>query len=306
MAMKTRGRQRRRKAPPFWATVTTVCLLLAAYWLGLLDPVFDYLESNSWNVGPSYNHVQGEGLYVHFLSVGKADSILVICDGETMLVDAGEAETVDYVVSYAKKQGIARLDYIVATHPHMDHIGGMPEVIKRFTPGMCYISPRTHTTNAFMLLINNLEAYGVETVMPKVGQKAAIGAATITFYAPNRDDYKEMNDSSLVFMLEYQGVRILFAADAESESESDMLDGELSLRADVLKVAHHGSNSSSKKAFIEAVNPDYAVITQADIADSSDKVLERLRNVGAEIFSTDNGEVLLSVEGGVLRIDYAK
>lgn len=280
-------------------SLAIIVLMIAAYRLGLADTLLDSLEN--W-AGPSYTHMPGEGLYIHFLSVGKADSILVIADGEAMLVDAGEADTVDYVISYLKSAGVYELDAIIATHPHLDHIGGMSYVIEEFSPELCYISSKTHTTATYERLMRALGTKGVETLVPQPGDSYSLGGAVMEFVGP-MDEYENINDCSLVFALEYQGIRVLFTGDAESESESDMISSGRDLSADVLKVAHHGSNSSSKNAFLRQVMPDYAIITQKDISDSSDKVIERLEDVGARIYSTDSGEVVLSVEGGVLKIE---
>ncbi len=291
-----------KRRPPLWASLTIIVLMIAAYQLGLADTLLESLEK--W-AGPSYTHLPGEGLYVHFLSVGKADSILVIADGQTMLVDAGEAETAQYVMDYIKSAGVKELDAIVATHPHLDHIGAMSYVIEEFSPRLCYISSRTHTTATYERLVRALGTHRVETIIPEPGDIYSLGSAEIEFVGPVKE-YENINDCSLVFILEYQGVRVLFAGDAESESENEMVQSGQNLGADVLKVAHHGSNSSSKRAFLLEVMPDYAIITQKDIADSSDRVIERLEEVGAKIYSTDGGEVILSVEGGVLKIEQSK
>ena len=292
------SREHAHRRPPFFATVTIILVLIVLYATGLDGQLMDIIDG----IGqPSYSHVPGEGLYVRFLDVGKADSMLIVCDGETMLVDAGELETAGYVVDYLKRAGVRTLDAIVATHPHSDHIGGMASAIEEFNPIISYISPKTHNTNTYLRMMAALDINGGEVIVPKPGERYQLGGADIEFVAPHMD-YDEINDCSLVFVLEYQGIRIMFTGDAQSDSEKDMRESGLRLDADVLKVGHHGSNTSSKKAFLQEVSPRYAIITQADIADSSDKVLDRLADINAQVYSTDNGVIILSVEGGVIKI----
>lgn len=249
----------------------------------------------------------GEGaLEVAVLSVGQADAILITVDGKSMLLDAGESDTSGDVCDYIESRGILKLDYIVCTHPHTDHIGGMPAVIARFEPEVCYVSPREHTTATYEKLMDALEEYGVETVIPKPGDTLSLGSAQIEFLAPIGADYEEINDFSLVFMLTCQGQKLLFTGDAESVSEADMLDKGYELEADFLKVGHHGSKTSSSAAFIEAVSPKYAVITRDNADEVSDKVTARLKDAGAQIFYTFEGDVLVRVQDGVLTCQYAK
>lgn len=255
---------------------------------------------------PDSSPLSEDALDVSILQVGQADAILIQCGGQSLLLDAGESQTSDYVCDYIEDQGITKLDCVICTHPHTDHIGAMADVIEMFEPETCYVSPREHTTLTYEKLLDALEEYEVETIIPDPGDAFTLGGAQIEFLAPLETDYEEINDCSLVCMITYQDRRLLFTGDAQSDSESDMLDQWTNLNADFLKVGHHGSATSSSAAFIEAVSPAYACITRDQLDEISPVVIERLEAVGAKIFYTYYADVLVRVENGVLSCQYAQ
>lgn len=240
-----------------------------------------------------------DALVVQFLKVGKADSILITLGEESLLLDAGEKDTSDYVSEYIRSQGIDRLDAVIATHPHSDHIGAMADVIDEFRPETCYISPKEHNTSVYERLLDSLEENDVDTIIPKLYKDYSFGEAEITFIAP-MEEYDEMNDMSLVFVLKYDGKRLLFMGDAETPSEGDMLRSGYELSCDLIKIGHHGSKTSSGEKFIKAVDADFAVITCEDIkevpADTKNKLSE------TEIFDTSKGEIIAVIQNGSLKV----
>lgn len=244
-------------------------------------------------VSPDAQIPQGEqGLQIHFLEVGKADCILVLCDGKTMIVDGGDASDRDYIFSYLDNLGITSFDYMINTHPHADHLGALDQILVKYKTQKAYISPKTHTTKLYESFLLSLEETNVLVDVPVAGDSFMLGGAQITFYSPQSgaDFGDEINDWSLVFMLSYGENRFLFTGDVESTAENALLESGFDLSCDVLKVAHHGSNTSSKKKMIEAASPRYAVITCDKTTEKgrpSDKVLSRLEEAGAILLRTD-------------------
>ncbi|HHX57549.1 MAG TPA: MBL fold metallo-hydrolase, partial [Clostridiales bacterium] len=206
-------------------------------------------------------------LSVHFINVGQGDCSLIISDGQTALIDAGEAEYGDTVVSYLNSQGIKKLDYVIVTHPHSDHMGGIATVLESFDVGKVIVpkvsDEMTPTTKTYKVFLQTVQNEGLKLTQAKVGDVYNLGEASLELLAPN-SDYKDLNNYSIVSLLTYGENKFLFMGDAESKSEKEMLEKNLLTKVDVLKVGHHGSSTSSKKKFLEVVSPDYAVILCGD------------------------------------------
>jgi competence protein ComEC len=254
--------------------------------------------------------VQGK-LSVVFLNVGNADCIFVQSpSGKTMLVDAGEASAFGVISDYLTRAGIARIDVLVATHPHNDHIGSMRRVVENYEIGAIYMPKVTHNTATYEKLLNAIKDKGMKIKTAKGGKDATIpfdGEVTVRILAPLRDEYSDLNDYSAVLRLDYNNSSFLLTGDIESVSEKDLLQEypEL-LQTDVLKVPHHGSSSSSTPEFLSAVNPDYAVITcekDSDYGHPAPEVLERLEAVGAVYYRTDLfGTIAFITDGNAFEI----
>lgn len=207
--------------------------------------------------------VTGE-LEVHFIDVGQGDSIFVqLRGGKTMLIDAGDASQGPTVVSYLKAQGVKTIDCLVATHPHADHIGGMLHVLDAFTIKDVFMPRTGHTTTTYEDLLLKLKEKGLKVTGAKAGV-SVLEASNLSaaFIAPHGSKYNEINDWSAVLRLRYGDVIFLLTGDAGERSEGEMLlSSVVSPKADVLKVGHHGSNSSTSNQFLKAVAPKYAVIS---------------------------------------------
>jgi len=218
-----------------------------------------------------------------------------------MLIDTGEAEYAQAVIDYIRGQGIDRLAYAVATHPHSDHIGGMARIINEF-PIETFIAPDAlHTTATFERMLDALEASDLGITVPEINETFTLGEAVFTALSPDGTDFKDLNNASVVLRLEFGGTRFLFTGDAEESAEQKMLANGLNLACDVLKVGHHGSNTSSSAAFLQAVSPSVAVISCG--ADNSyghphREVVERLDAIGAEILRTDQEGHIVMVSDG--------
>ncbi len=247
-------------------------------------------------------------LKAHFLDVGQGDSILIqFPNGQTMLIDAGTSEAGGSIVSYLKEQGINKINYLVATHPHADHIGGMAAVVQALAVEKVYMPRVSHTIKSFENLLETIKAKGLKINRAKAGitiiNKDGIKAG---FTAPCGSGYERPNNYSAVLKIQYGNTAFLLTGDAESVSEQEILDSGVDLKADVLKVGHHGSKSSTTQAFLSSVSPKYAVISAG--ADNSyghphQEILDRLKKAGVQTYRTDTqGTIIITSDGKTLTI----
>lgn len=231
----------------------------------------------------------GNEVLVHFIDVGQADCILIQSNGQAMLIDAGTNEASQAIQDYLNALGITRLEYVIGTHPHEDHIGSLDDVITMYDVGTVILPDKIHTTKTFEDVLDVIENKGLVVTIPHVGDVYTIGNATFTVLSPDKDYGDELNNWSVVIRLE--GCHsFLLTGDAEKLVEKDILAAGLDVSADVLKVGHHGSDTSSSEAFLEAVHPAYAVIScGVDNIYSlpTANTLERLASLGIKMFRTD-------------------
>lgn len=241
-------------------------------------------------------------LRVRFLDVGQGDCALVTCDGEALLVDGGPSSASSKVYAVLNTLGISHLDYIVATHPDADHCGGIAGALNYADCGCFYCSVVEHDTKTFQNVIDYLGDTPV--TVPRVGDSFALGDARVEFVGPVEPS-RDSNDGSLVCLLTYGETSFLLTGDAESESEAAMVAAGTVADVDVLKVGHHGSDSSSSPGFLSTVLPEYAVISvgQNSYGHPDDEVLRRLQDAGAETLRTDElGAIVFESDGHGLTV----
>ncbi len=244
-------------------------------------------------------------LSVHVLDVGQADSILIITPNQrSILIDAGEAANGDAVVSYLKKNGIDKIDLLVGTHPHADHIGGLSQVIEAFEIGAFYMPAKLHTTATFEELLLAADKKGLSINAAKAGIELSLDdGVQITFLSPIRDDYDNLNDWSAVLKLKYKDKTFLFTGDAEAPVEKELIQeyGSAFLESDYLKVPHHGSSTSSTQELLAAVKPDVAVFSLGKnntYGFPHREVLERYEEEDILIYRTDlQGTIVVESDG---------
>ena len=259
-----------------------------------LDRLLDDLQAEPLPVP------DGSSFAVHFIDVGQADCALVACDGAYMLIDGGNAEDSDLVFSYLKAHGVDHLEYLVATHPHEDHIGGLSGAAYAATVGTALSPVTTGDTKVFRNLVKSLANQNVTLTVPSPGDTFQLGSARVEILGPLKD-YEETNDTSIVLSVDYGSTTFLFTGDMETPAETDLVEAGVDLSATVLKVGHHGSSSSTGYRFLREVMPLYAVISVGkdnSYGHPTEAVLSRLEDAQVQIYRTDvHGTVIAESDG---------
>lgn len=257
-------------------------------------------------------------LAVHYIDVGQGDCSLVVYGEETLLIDAGEAEYGSMVSDYISSLGITQLDYVVATHPHSDHIGGLAQVIRDFDVETV-IAPRvseemTPTSAVYKSFLLALKEKGLRLKAAKQGDVFSMADISLAeendntsfqILGPAGSGYEDLNDWSVIIKLEHGDTAFIFTGDAEKIAENDVLDSGMDVSADVLKVGHHGSSSSTGEDFLAAVSPTIAVIQCGDgnsYGHPHAQVTELLDEYGVKQYRTDAlGTVVIYSDGVQVR-----
>ena len=236
---------------------------------------------------------------VYFIDVGQADAALIICDGKTMLIDGGNAADSNLMYSFLKNKGVSHLDYVIGTHAHEDHIGGLTGALNYAKADVVYCATTSYNTAAFRNFANAVKNQGKSIQIPKVGMQFNLGSASCTVLAVNTTS--DVNNTSIVLRIVYGNTSFLFTGDAEKEVEQSMINRGVTLESTVLKVGHHGSYTSSSYQFLRAVKAQYAVIScgqNNDYGHPHDQVVSRLRDANLKLFRTDlQGDILCTSDG---------
>lgn len=244
---------------------------------------------------------EGSNFQVHFIDVGQADCALIICDGKAMLIDGGNEENGEDVVAYLRQQGIEELALVVGSHAHADHIGGLDHVLNAFdTEEVWYPEYRHGIVNEEMFL-EAAEKQGITVYQPDPGTTYTLGSAVCQVLGPLSLDPEEPNNHSIVIKITYGETSFLFTGDMEFAAETEILDAGYDIKCDVLKVAHHGSNSSTKYRWVRAADPTYAVISVGagnSYGHPTDACLSILEDAEVEVYRTDlQGHIVCISDG---------
>ena len=278
---------------------------------GLIDGAFNGLEQT---LGESADILSDDnkGLSVHYIDVGQGDCSLLVCDGKTMLVDAGENGHESDVINYLRSQNVDKLDYIVASHQHSDHIGGLAEVITEFGCDTL-IMPRltkaqTPTNSTYTDFLKAIKNSGVKTLASNPGDIYNLGSAVIEIFGPVTDDAEDINNMSIVMKATYGSNSFLFTGDAEKEEELEIIETGADIDCDVLKAGHHGSKTSSSKEFLAEVTPDICVIQVGennDYGHPHSASLKRIEKYTKNIYRNDVcGDIILHSDGEKISVEY--
>ena len=266
-----------------------------------------------WRLGSgqdtSSSPALGGSFTVQYLDVGQGDSELIQCDGHYMLIDGGTSKYSDKIYATLKAQNITALDYIVNTHPHEDHVGGLSGALQFATVKTALPPVKSYDGEGFKDFKKYLKKQGVSITVPSPGDTFTLGSASVTVLGPIEDS-DDPNDLSIVLRVVYGDTSFLFVGDAQTSEENDILASGRTVKSDVLKVGHHGSETSTGADFLAAVAPKYAVI---EVGDSNSYnhpnqgTLDRLKAAGVTLFRTDlQGTITCTSDGKALTFQTGK
>ena len=246
-------------------------------------------------------------LTVHYIDVGQGGSQLIIGPtGKTILIDAGNNDKEKAVADYLRKENVKKIDILIGTHPDADHTGGLDSVIRSFDIGKIYMPRVQSNTKTFESVLTEIAKKGLKVSTAKAGLKLEWEPdVKVEMIAPI-DTYKDANDMSAVIHLTFGNNSFLFTGDAESESETDLVKAQIILKSDVLLVGHHGSNTSTSQAFLDKVNPKYAIIQSGKgnkYGHPTELVLKRLSEKGIKIYRNDEqGNIVFTSNGNEINV----
>lgn len=247
-----------------------------------------------------------KGFELHFIDVGMGDAMLLICDGEAMIIDSGNVGYGPIVVDYARSCGVDSLKYLLVTHGHADHVGGMPEIIDAFPFETMFLFDVPCSEEPYKKMLSIIDERKIETVRPEVGSKYNLGSGYFTILTPSKEDKSNLNNNSIGIKFVYGERSFLLLGDIQSGVENQLLKSGEDLKADVWKANHHGSNAGCTKKFIEAVQPQYIVImvgknNKYGYPDASN-VSRMKKNCEALLRTDENGSVVFTSDGKDLQV----
>ncbi len=254
--------------------------------------------------------ISSGGLITHFIDVGQGDAILIqLSTGQNILIDAGEEEGGEVALDYLRANGVEHIDYLIATHPHSDHIGGMKLIVENLEIKNIYMPRVIHTTKTYEDLLLAIKNQGLKINEAKAGVKLETDDIfEISFIAPNADGYEDLNDYSIVTRVKYKEHVFLFTGDAQSTSGQEILASNHDIKATVLDIPHHGSNNSLLTTeFLNRVSPRLAIISVGKdnrYGHPHLEVLEKLHKAGVEVYRTDkDGNIIIISDGNELMLN---
>lgn len=242
----------------------------------------------------------GSVLQVHYMDVGQGDATLITCDGQAMLIDAGNNNQGTAVQSYLNSQNVETLDYVIGTHPDADHVGGLDVVITKFDCKTILLTEEEKDTITYRDVLDAIKYKGYNRTDPVVGDTYQLGRAEFTIVGPRRL-ISDSNDNSIAIILRHGSNVFYFEGDAGEKEEEDILDSGIELAADVYKIGHHGSKTSTTDEMLDSVDPVYAVISVGEdnsYGHPNAEILNKLRKAGIQVFRTDEQGTIIAQSDG--------
>lgn len=271
------------------------------------DDSFEVVKLESSPAVP-YRLEENGLLEVEFIDVGQGDSALLSCQDHYMLIDGGKSTESNKIYSILNRKNIDYLDYIIITHTDADHSGGIAGALNKARVGTCYCSEKTDDTKAWQNVTNALYNQGKEITVPEVNAEIQLGEAKITFLAPRTNNHTD-NNNSIVCRVDFGDTSFMFTGDAEQEEEEELISSGVNLKADVLKVSHHGSSKCSSSNFINKVMPKYSIISvgKNNYGHPGQETINRLQNINSLIYRTDElGDIIITSNGKELKVECNK
>ncbi|MDR5586723.1 MULTISPECIES: ComEC/Rec2 family competence protein [Clostridium] len=277
--------------------------------IGLMSFVFgnDFNSNTPENLG----NVSGN-LEVSYLDVGQGDAAYIRVNDFDILIDAGPRSEADHLLKQLEEKNIDDFEMVIATHPHEDHIGGMTKIFQKYKVENFYMPKVTHTTKTFENMLNAVSNEGIKIQTIKEGMKFDLGSgAKIDVYSPIKESYEEFNNYSPIMKLTFGDKKLMFTGDAETLVEQEVLSKySKDLKADVLKFGHHGSSTSSSNEFIQAVSPQYGIIscgTDNSYGHPHKETMSKISKNGIETYRTDlQGEITVTSNGKTISVKTKK
>ena len=284
-------------------------ILLAFFIINNQDKIKNLFNQNNNQNQNDYINTNNDLLKVHYLDVGQGDSIFIeLPNNETMLIDAAESYQSENIINYLKNLNYQKIDYVIGTHPHTDHIGGLKDIINTFEIGKIYMPKVVSTTKTYESLLMAIKDKNLKINTAKAGTTIIdTDALKINIIAPNNDTYTELNNYSVVTKITYGTTKFLFMGDAEKLSENEIKEN---VTADVIKIGHHGSNTSSSINFIKKVNAKYGIISVGlnnKYNLPKEETITNWENSGTKIYLTSiNGTIRAISDGTNIKIESEK
>lgn len=268
-------------------------------------------KTNNTNIekNESVNFQINENIKIHFIDVGQGDSIFIeLPNNETMLIDAGESSKEEVVSEYINTLGYNKINYVIGTHPHSDHIGGLAHIINSFNIEKIYMPKALSTSKTYENLLNTIYKNNKNIITAKAGIKIIDeDNLKINILAPNNNNYSNLNNYSVVIKINYKSKSFLFMGDAEILSENEIL---TDVSADIIKIGHHGSDTSSSESFLSKVNPKYAIIMVGEnnkYNHPNQTILDRLERNNIITYRTDlNGNIVITSDGNEINVEVSR
>ncbi|MCI8575885.1 MAG: MBL fold metallo-hydrolase [Bacilli bacterium] len=298
-----------KKRNGLWLFIIILCSIigLAQYTYGFKTEELKMSESKNSEVEEQQK--DENILTIHFLDVGQGDAIFIeLPNDQNMMIDGAEAKEKEKIMSYINKLNCKKIDYLIATHPHADHIGGLATIIKEFDIGKIYMPKAISTSKTYENLLNTIIEKDLKVTTAKKDLVILDDEdLKIKFLSPKETNYQELNNYSAVLKITFQNHSFLFMGDAEKLIEDEIT---VDVKADIIKVGHHGSNTSSSIEFVNRVHPTYAIISvgaKNQYNHPHEQIIKRWQQIGAQVLETDkSGTIIAKSNGNNLQIETEK